>query len=197
MNNFTFNDANGKHEYKLNGRKIPSVTTVISTVLNIDYSFLDPWYRDFGTAVHKAIELDVMDGLDEHSVMPEALICLLAFREFVEKVNLRSIVPETRLYNEKLMVAGTMDIIADLQGEKYIIDLKTAGNKSTKKSGWHKIQTAGYSLLLDKDQKNPPKRGALYLFREGGYEFIPHPDVRDTHMFDSMVKVYHSLGRYK
>ena len=89
-----------------------------------------------------------------------------------------------------------MDIVGNLHDGKYIIDLKTK-SKAGNKQGWHKLQTAGYSLLYDKEQKNPPKRGALYLFREGGYEFVPHLDPRDLSMFIEMTKVYHGLRRYK
>jgi hypothetical protein len=194
MTTFVFDEE--EHRYYLKGELIPSVTTVIGTVLNHDYSNIDPWYADFGTAVHKVVELDIIGALDESSVMPEALVCLKAFREFKEKAFLENIYSETRGYNEDLWVAGTMDIVANLHDGKYIIDIKTKGKRGTK-NGWHKIQTAGYSLIYNKEQKNPPKRGALYLFREGGYEFVPHPDPRDISMFVEMTKVYHGLGRYK
>ena len=194
---FTFNDKNDKHEYRLNDRLMPSVTTVIGTILNHDYSDLDPYYKDFGIAVHKAVELDILGTLEASSITADVLVCLKSYREFAGKCYLENIISETRAYNEKLWVAGTMDIIANLHDGKYIIDIKTKGKKNSHKNGWHKIQTAGYSLLYDKEQTNPPKRGALYLFREGGYEFVPHPDPRDLSMFVEMTKVYHALGRYK
>ena len=66
------NFAEDTHKYwiEVEGAEmvVPSVSTIISHILELDYSGIDPFYADRGTAVHKAIELLIEDNLDEESL---------------------------------------------------------------------------------------------------------------------------------
>tara|TARA_Y100001951_G_C11185727_1_gene208556 strand:+ start:90 stop:668 length:579 start_codon:yes stop_codon:yes gene_type:complete len=179
------------HTYTLDGNVVPSVTSIIADILDQDYSNIDPWYAEFGVSVHKAIEYENNGELDEGSVSDEAMVCLESYRNFVKESYLECIVSEQRGINRELWVAGTMDMVCKLHNGVYIIDVKTGT-----KQKWHKLQTAGYSLLYDNEQEYPPKRGALYLSRKGGYQFEPHNDNRDVGVFLSMTRVYHGKRRY-
>ena len=179
------------HIYKLDGNIIPSVTTIITEMLNQDYSNIDPWYAEFGTSVHKAVEYENNGELDEESVSDEVMICLESYRKFVKDSYLECVVSERKGINRELWFAGTMDMVCKLRKGTYIIDIKTGT-----KQKWHKLQTAGYSLLYDNEQESPPKRGALYLSRKGGYQFEPHDDNRDVGVFSNMTRVYHGKRRY-
>lgn len=59
------------HEYRVNGRLVPSVTQILEAVGLIDYSHI-PWPTrqmalERGRAVHEAIALDLAGDLDEES----------------------------------------------------------------------------------------------------------------------------------
>lgn len=124
MNNFTFNEE--FHCYELNGKPLPSVTRIIKPLYDFSAVHPDVLKRagEFGTAVHKTIELYLQDDLDEDSLDENLYNPLLAFKAFQMDnfdIDLNSARLERPGYHVKLKYAGTPDI----ESEQFVIDIKS------------------------------------------------------------------------
>lgn len=108
---FTFD--RDRHEYLLDGRRLPSVTEIISEAgLLPSYEYVDDWYSERGTAVHEAIALDVRGELDEESVDEEVRPYLERARKVLGAVPLDvDREAEGPLYHPELLFAGTLDLV--------------------------------------------------------------------------------------
>lgn len=184
-----FDEANHVYTEAATGIKVPSVTAIISAGLSLDYSNIDPWYADFGTAVHKAVELYCLDTLDESTLMEEIKPYLLAFKKFLAETDFEVIETEQKLFNKELFVAGTADLFGFF-GEKYsVVDIK-----SGTKQKWHGVQTAAYACM--KGGSASIGRFCLYLNKKGGYKLEKYDDPRDLTFFKNLVGVHHGKERY-
>lgn len=124
MSKFIFDEE--LHRYTLAGKVLPSVTQVIKPLY--DFSFVNPDVlrraAEFGTAVHKTIELHLADELDEDSLDENLYNPLLAFKAWQADnydIDLSSAVIEKINYHAKLKYAGT----ADIETETMVIDIKS------------------------------------------------------------------------
>ena len=81
-----------------------------------------------------------------------------------------------------LRYAGTLDILAEREKEKWIIDIKTGSSQIT-----FPLQTAAYSDCLGGGHK----RACLYLSKDGKYRLDPHLDFNDIRTWQSCVGLYH------
>ena len=124
MSNFTFDEE--WHCYKLDGKPLPSVTRILKPLY--DFSAVHPEVLkragDFGTAVHKTIELYLRDDLDEDVLDENLYNPLLAFKAWQAdnyEFDLETARLEAPDYHAKLKYTGTPDIDA----ESFVIDLKS------------------------------------------------------------------------
>ena len=133
------------HEYRANGRLVPSVTQILEAVGLIDYSYL-PWPTrqmalDRGRAVHEAIALDLAGDLDEESADEIGILgCVRAAR--AARAALGIVTPdavEERVYHPTLDYAGTLD----LRAGNIVIDWKTNHAEY-----WVRFQLAAYAACL-------------------------------------------------
>lgn len=147
---FEFNEQ--EHEYTLNGVRIPSVSEVLDTVLgggydNVPQHILDE-AAEWGTAVHKAIELSFSLPLNE--------IQERQYNDFWSLYNNTAIIIDTkhevRIHTDKY--AGTMDLLFeasyDLNYNKSwlaIGDIKTTYNLNVKRTTW---QLSAYAWIYEK-----------------------------------------------
>lgn len=124
MSNLIFDET--LHRYTLDGEVLPSVTQIIKPLY--DFSAVPDGVlqraADFGTAVHKTVELYLKDDLDEDSLDEPLYNCLLAFQAF--EADHYDIFDETPVveqigYHPKLKYAG----IPDLAFPSRIIDIKS------------------------------------------------------------------------
>jgi hypothetical protein len=185
----SFNEERHVYTEISSGLAVPSVTTIISSGLSLDYSRIDPWYAEFGTAVHKAVELFVIGTLDEETMMPEIEPYLLGFKKFLAETGFKAVETEQILFNKELFVAGTADLFGTLSGKPAIVDIK-----SGVKQKWHGVQTAAYACMRDEDAEM--LRFCLYLNKNSGYKLEGYKDPRDLSFFKSLVTVHHGKKRY-
>lgn len=123
MSEFIFNEE--LHRYTLNGVVLPSVTQILKPLHDFSCVPADVLRRacEFGTAVHKTVELYLRDDLDEDSLDEPLYNCLLAYKAFEADhydVLDCSYQIETIQYHPKLKYAGTPDIDGDV-----VIDIKS------------------------------------------------------------------------
>lgn len=136
---YQYNDKD--HEYFVNKVKLSPVTTIIKEVLD-PYRFLPKmtqerlkllhWQGKRGTALHKAIEYDLLRTLDIDSVKGVIKPFFESWIRAKEFFNIRLICVEKRLFNPRLGYAGTQDLraIVEIKGVDYFatIDFKSSMN---------------------------------------------------------------------
>ena len=138
------------HTYKYAGEELVSVTQVIGQAFNT-YGFMQQTEQGraelekaaaFGRSVHSMCEMHLLGTLDEDALDPLLLPYLEGFKKFVVQVLSvhTGVVVEQKTYSEKLMFAGTADIVTDTA----VFDIKTrAYNKTT-----DPLQLAAYDRLF-------------------------------------------------
>jgi hypothetical protein len=135
-----------RHEYKLNGVVIPSVTQILKAAGLSDFSGVnaDLLQRsaNFGTAVHKAIELRSKGTLDNNSVDEGLKSYLLQWDAFASQFKFESKKQEIVLCHESLKFAGTIDNLGEIDGVETLIDVKTGTPRPS-----DIIQLCAYGML--------------------------------------------------
>ena len=131
--------------YRRNGKYYPSITHVLSVFPK------GPHYEDWlkrhgftsehiakkaaeeGTETHELCELYLL-GEELHFLnerqqpkyKPDVWNMFLRFVDFWETYNPTLLETEVHLFSDKLKIAGTCDIVCEIDGEIWIIDLKTS-----------------------------------------------------------------------
>lgn len=165
MNELQFNE--GKHEYSVGGTILPGVTSIISGMglSGIPYKILQELkslkngeievchlsgkalavYQagQFGTAAHRACELEDEASLDMKSLDSAILPYLEAWRQFKKETGVLICLIEDRVYHPFLGFAGTIDRTGIINDKKFIIDIKTSAEFPSCLG----LQTAAYKGL--------------------------------------------------
>lgn len=147
----------------------PRVTEIIRAVgLGKDYRNVDNFYRDRGTAVHKAIELYLADKLDLDSIDESYKGHFAGFLKWWETVLKRDVPPafKTEVHLENNEYHGTIDLI--LHGK--VVDFKCS--KSHDKVA--EIQLAGYKKLLGHHSVDVAPALVVQFPGDGTYEVIEY-----------------------
>lgn len=132
-----------------------------------------------GRAVHRAIELIEAGRLDADSVHPEVAPRLASWLTWRRAAGL--VVLQTELRIKGNGYVGTLDILGEMQGRRYVLDVKGGAPEP-----WHAIQTALYAMGVGPDVR----RGAVYLDALGGIaSFVPHQNPADFALASAVVAV--------
>lgn len=145
------------HEYLKGGIPVPGVTKILGAANLIDMSMVP---RDilerawaFGSAVHRATELDDQNNLDE-SVLDLALKPYLeAWRKFTRETSFKILAIEERVYSKKYGYAGTLDRRGMLGGKHTLVDIKTGADEGAATP----IQLAAYERAWNEGKKTQEK----------------------------------------
>ena len=168
--------------YKLqNGKKVPGTTTILS-ILNkpalvhwawdlgmngIDYRTYRDTTARIGTLAHYFVQCD-MTGIEpdtsEYSPLEidQAENSLLSYYEWRKGKNITAIENELPLVSEKFEYGGTIDILAEIDGELWLIDVKTG--KAIYTEMLH--QFAAYRQLLNENGYDVQKAKILRIGRD-------------------------------
>jgi ATP-dependent exoDNAse (exonuclease V) beta subunit len=132
--------------YVIDGvKEYPSITSVLASQ---DKPFLERWKKrvghaqaemiknqsaNVGTALHELTEQYLLNRLDIKKFMPNIRDLFLSYKPYINRIdNIRIL--ETFLYSDELMIAGTVDCVAEFDGKLSIIDFKNA--RRPKKLEW-------------------------------------------------------------
>lgn len=127
------------HEYRYNGRRVPSVTGIIKSAGLINTDWFNEAAAWRGSVVHKCCELDCKGTLNESTVDPGAAGYLVAWRDWKRATGFISQQIEKRKYSH-LGYCGTPDRMGVLpDGSLAFVDLKTGAA-----CAWHALQLAAY-----------------------------------------------------
>ena len=177
--------------YKRNGEYYPSITYVLSCypkgkyfqdwLKKVGYSadYIVKKAGEDGTQVHEMIE-DYLNGKELSFLSPNGNPLydpniwqgFLRFVDWWETYKPTLLETEVHLFSDKIKVAGTCDLVCEIDGEVWIIDFKFSNNLQTT----YELQTAIYAecyaecfgkvadrqgILWLKSSKRGPKEGKM------------------------------------
>ena len=165
--------------YRRNGEYYPSITYVLGTYPK--GKFFEDWLKkvgysaeyivkkagEQGTEVHEMIE-DYLNGKELNFLSstgypkydPLVWQMFLRFVDFWEEYNPKLIETEVHLFSDEIKVAGTCDMVCEIDGELWIIDFKTSNHLQTT----YDLQTAIYGKCYEECYgKKADRYGVLWL----------------------------------
>ena len=159
--------------YRRNGQYYPSVTYVLQSypkgkhfedwLKKVGYSadWIVKKASEEGNAVHLMIEKyfkgKELNYLNEHGypkMDPHVWQMFLKFVEFWETYQPTLIETEVHLFSDELKVAGTCDLICEIDNKLWVIDFKTSNHLQTT----YDLQTAVYGKCYEECYGKKPDR---------------------------------------
>ena len=205
--------------YRRNGNYYPSITYVLSYYPK--GKFFEDWLKkvgysadyivkkagDEGTQTHELIEAYLNNeelcflkdnGYPRYS--PEVWKMFLRFVEWWETSNPTLLEAEVHLFSDEIKVAGTCDLVCEIDGELWIIDFKTSNHLQTT----YELQTSvygkcyeecygkkadRYGILWLKSSKRKPKEG---MIQGKGWELFESKRTQEENIdiFNTVKKLF-------
>ena len=192
-----------RHEYFLDGVQVPSVTGVLRDSGLIDLSQIPSFVleraRVRGSAVHQLVHYLNEDDLAWDSVDPMFRGYLDAWVAYREQTALRVLLCERRVASRRHRVAGTLDLLAIIADEGWLIDYKTGDPEDVAAD----FQTSAYLGMAfewaEQDARLAEalrlfsrwRRAAVRLRKDGRFTVTEYTDVRDYARFHTLVGAWH------
>lgn len=179
-----------EHKYLLEGAEIPSVTQVMEMLSQHEYSSVNEATlmraANRGTKVHNAIENYLKYGLDD---CPEELRGYMdGFLEWWGERNPTLIGSEVRIYHPIFRYAGTIDLIAEIDGKVNLVDFKTTYKLIDKNC---RVQLEAYAQALQAHGVKVEEKHILHLGKDGKWK-APEYEAKDAEawrVFTSLICV--------
>lgn len=203
------NKAHIKYTLKC-GTLVPGVTTVLNIlgkdaliawayncgVKGIDYRKARDTAGDIGTLTHYLILCDLKNetpDLSEYSPADYEIAkrCLKNYYEWKKNNNVKPIMVETPLISEKYGYGGTLDLYAELNSQKTLIDFKTG--KGIYDSFLY--QTAAYGQLILENTGTPPDNTTIIRIPKDERDSFETRSIKDTYKYFEVFR--HCLCIYK
>ena len=165
--------------YTRNGKYYPSVTSILQYFPK--GKFFETWLKDVGhnadviarkaadegTQVHDAIERyllgEKITWMDENGYSKYSLDIwkmVLKFHEFWSKYKPTLIESEIHLFSDKYVYAGTCDLVIEMDGKKWLLDIKTSNSLHTS----YDLQLAAYTTCWNETfEEKVTHNGVLWL----------------------------------
>jgi hypothetical protein len=158
----SFNDFNERAGYRIDGIWYPRVTAIVAIkakpALYRYYAGMPSWQAaddakersaEEGSRIHDAVEA-ILQGygpvLDEVTTP-----AVEAFMSFMANAHVKPLLVEERLVSRRHRYAGTVDVVAEVNGTIGVMDIKT-GKAVYRDYG---MQTAAYAAALREDPARP------------------------------------------
>lgn len=124
---------------------------------------------------------------------PEARAACETFLEWMMRHNVTIIEAERRILSKTYWYAGTVDIIAWIDGERGLLDIKTSSRISY---SMH-MQTAAYTQAYEEETGQIiQRRGIIRLPKDGEpFEYKESDDPEDLKAFLGLIPIYHYIKR--
>ncbi len=174
-----------KHEYRIDGQRVPSVTQVLQGAGLIDTRWFNEEARTRGTYVAQATQFYDEGTLDYDALDDELKSYIMAWEKFLVENDVQVVNVEMMVANLARRYAGTLDRLIILREQRWLLDIKTGS-----KAAWHALQTAGYSMCI----VGPigwHHRASILLQDDGSYMFHKHGEPSDRDVFLSALNLYH------
>ena len=176
--NFTQITTNDSRFYEDGEKTYPSVTYVLQYYPKGKY--FEEWLKKVGQSADYIVKKAINEGVLAHSLVERYLLgdeiklmcegrplydlkvwkMFLAFVDFWETSGAELLETEVFLYSDTLKVAGTCDLVCKINGEIWVIDLKTSNHLHTT----YDLQSAVYARCFEECYDTKVDRvGILWL----------------------------------
>lgn len=204
--------------YKRHNEYYPSITYVLSSFPK--GKFFEDWLKqvgsnaeyiartsaDTGTQVHNLIEVWLkgnkeilwLDAKGNALYSLEVWKMFLRFVDFWQKTKPTLIESENHLFSDTHKIAGTCDIVAEIDGELWLIDIKTSNNIHSS----YELQIAAYVTCWNETYDRKINRGGVLwlksskrnykLLQGNGWELIESSRTFEENMdlFNCVYKLF-------
>ena len=189
--------VDGSRRYVVNGKLLPSVTTVTSYQnrksiaewrerVGVDVANqISQFASNNGTKFHKIVE-DYVNNLDADYDTEKYEVALKLFNQFkalLDDVN-NIHYQESALYSEQLGIAGRVDCIAEYNGKLSVIDFKSSSKpKYENQIQNYFVQETGYAMMYEEMTGNKVEQIVTLISCHSGETqvFVKNPaDYVDT-----------------
>jgi hypothetical protein len=162
------------HSYWLDGRRLESVTEILSLSGIADYRWSNEESMTRGSFVHRATEYIDKGSLDWTTLDDTLRPYCEAYQRFVEDKRPEIILSEKPMYHATYLYSGKPDRVFLLDGVTSLIDLKTgAPNRATQ------IQMAAYrEMIRVSEDIHCAKCFSLHLRDDGTYRLDEIKDLK-------------------
>jgi genome maintenance exonuclease 1 len=148
-----------------------------------------------GSQVHNFIEKTIKNEAVDLPLLPKAQKSCEAFLQWYEDhPNVRILECEEKVYHPELKYAGTVDAVAEIDGDLYIIDFKT----SSKVYPEHHIQCAAYAKAIELMMGKEVHHTMILRFdkRSGKYHTSVSSEINENFIaFRSAMVLHRRLHR--
>jgi hypothetical protein len=186
-----------KHIYRLNGKRIPAVSTILKPLSSELYKDIDEddlkTAADRGTSIHESAENYAKFGVEEFTESTEPYV--RAFVEWWNKYNPIPIASEYRTYHPLYRYAGTADLVCLIKDKLTLVDYKSSVTFSEMLT---RLQLEAYSKAIKTHGNTIEEKAVLHLQKNGSFEFIQHKpsDSEAWETFGSLLTVYNYKQKY-
>ena len=132
---------------------------------------------DWGTAVHLAIEEWIKLKKEEPTLDEKGLEVFNKFRAWAEENSVKFLESEKHLWSEKMWTGGIVDLVIEMNGKKYIADIKTSSGIYNEAF----FQMAAYDLMLKEMGEGKDVEGyiVINLKKDGTMDLKMATDLGD------------------
>jgi hypothetical protein len=177
------------HTYTLDGRRLPSVTQVLSPLE--DYSMVPrdvlEAAREFGQHVHEACHLFDCGELDWLNLDPALTPYVEGWRNFILDSGAVVIASEFQVWHDQMGYAGSPDKLLAWGGRTVLPDIKATAVVPRTVGA----QTAAYAKAYQRMHGGKePGRYCIHLTGDGKYKTHPRRDAADWSLFVSALNIH-------
>lgn len=155
-------DTDTSHFYFLDGDFLPSVSTILDQACPVEFGLKMFWQNntkqeadkifedagELGSKMHNAFELllngEELNVLRDFPTEREKKI-LVSFVDWFKTFHPSNFIPEQSIASKTFQYAGTLDLVADIDGEKWLIDFKTTSGIRFS----HRLQVLAYKQAYE------------------------------------------------
>jgi hypothetical protein len=181
------------HAYSYRGRRIQSVTQALHAAGLVDYSWCTEFALWRGSKVHKAIHVELTDGLDWSTVPESFQPFISAATQYIADQHAEVVEVERRVLSEAHWYAGTLDAIIREHARcacglpKRLVELDWKTGQPVKATG---LQLAAYACAyFEETRQLVQERRAVQLLPSGDYKATTYDDRADRDRFLAALTV--------
>ena len=153
-----------------------------------------------GTDIHAILEQRIKKAIAETDGLivahePEESKQVSDFIDWTIEQKIKFLASEKRVFSKTFWIAGTLDFICELNGKKYIGDIKTSSGIYGRE---YFAQCAGYRLMCE-EQGETGFTGSLIvrMGKDGTSEMVVSEDYEtDKRLFLACLEVYRTMGTF-
>lgn len=185
-----------KHQYIVDGREVPSVTTILNYLTANHYGAINEAVlrqaAQRGSDVHEACQM--IDYGCEAEVDPVTAPYVDAYMQFLNDYRPKWEEIEQKHYSERGF-CGTVDRMGTLNYKKCILDIKTTGSPSKLNYLAYCSQLVAYSMFYE--DGSDFNRYILFLKKDGEYRLVDADEYAERHGFMPFFVWHKCLDLYQ